>query len=282
MRGSAPSGIERKIQSAVTLIGDCRGAVVALSAGVDSSLVALLAYKALGDHVIAITGVSESLSEGELATARKTAREIGIRHETVRTRELANLDYSSNPNDRCFYCKETLYGELRRIADNWGFQAVLDGTQTDDLGDDRPGLRAAREAHVLSPLLVSSFTKADVREAARVLGLSVWDKPATPCLSSRIAHGQEITSEKLRMVDQAESYIKRLTGVKDLRVRYNEAGARIEVSPDEKRIFFDVRLMSQVDGELRRLGFKSVALDMRGLSRREKVDSRDAMVLPMA
>ncbi|OLE58763.1 MAG: TIGR00268 family protein, partial [Crenarchaeota archaeon 13_1_20CM_2_53_14] len=188
----------------------------------------------------------------------------------------------SNPANRCYYCKETLYAELRNLADGLGFESILDGTHVDDLGDDRPGLKAAQEAGVVSPLLLTSFSKADVRESARILGLPVWDKPAMPCLSSRIPHGEEITSDKLRMIGQAELRIKRLTGTKNLRVRYSDGLARIEVSPEERKLFFDERIMDDVDGELRRLGFVRVTLDLRGYSRREPVVAADPLTLPMA
>jgi pyridinium-3,5-biscarboxylic acid mononucleotide sulfurtransferase len=271
-----------KINQATTLIGGSKGAIVALSAGVDSSLVALLAHRALGQSAVAVTGQSESLPPEELEVARETARSIGIRHIVVRTRELQNPDYYTNPQNRCFFCKETLYAELRNVADNLGFEAILDGTQVDDLGDDRPGLKAAREAGVVSPLLQASFTKAEVREAARFLGLPVWDKPAMPCLSSRVLHGEEITAEKLEMIGQAELYIKRLTGVRNLRVRLSDALARIEVAPEERKMFFDQQAMDQIDQELRRLGFARVTLDMRGYSRKELGMVGGGFALPMA
>ena len=274
--------IEEKIEEATGLIRRLGGAVVALSAGVDSSLVALLAHKALGKSAVAVTGVSESLPPEELEIAKETAKLIGIRHVTIRTDELENPSYFSNPSNRCYYCKETLYAELRALADNFGFESILDGTHVDDLGDHRPGLKAAQEAGVISPLLLASFSKSEVRESARKLGLPVWDKPAMPCLSSRIPHGQGITSDKLRMIGQAELYIKRLTGVKNLRVRYSDGQARIEVSPEERKLFFDEKIMDDVDRELRRLGFARVTIDLRGYSRREPVVAGEPLTLPMA
>ncbi len=274
--------IEEKIEEATGLIRRLGGAVVALSAGVDSSLVALLAHKALGKSTVAATGVSESLPPEELEIAKETAKLIGIRHVTIRTDELENPSYLSNPSNRCYYCKETLYAELRALADNFGFESILDGTHVDDLGDHRPGLKAAQEAGVISPLLLASFSKSEVRESARKLGLPVWDKPAMPCLSSRIPHGQGITSDKLTMIGQAELYIKRLTGVKNLRVRYSDGQARIEVSPEERKLFFDEKIMDDVDRELRRLGFARVTIDLRGYSRREPVVAGEPLTLPMA
>jgi uncharacterized protein len=259
-----------------------KGAVVALSAGVDSSLVALLAHKALGDHAVAVTGVSESLPPHELEIAKETAKEIGIKHLVVQTGELQNPEYASNRADRCYYCKDTLYRELRTLANGLGLEGILDGTQVDDLGDDRPGFRAAQEAGVKSPLLMASFSKADVRETARVLGLSVWDKPAIPCLSSRITHGEEVTMIKLGMIGQAELYIKELTGVRNLRVRYSNASARIEVAPEERKVFFNEAVMDQVHRALKQLGFMTVTLDLKGYSRRESTPVADQLLLPMA
>lgn len=282
MSESIPEVLRAKIDRALSMIRQLDGVVVALSAGVDSSLVALLAYRALGDKAVAATGQSESLAPEELSVAKETAKAIGIRHTLVRTRELESQNYYSNPQNRCYFCKETLYAELRRVADILGFESILDGTQADDLGDDRPGLNAAREAGVISPLAVSSFSKVDVREAARLLGLSVWDKPAMPCLSSRIVHGEEITAEKLLMIGQAEVYIKSLVGVRNLRVRSADMQARIEVSPEERRVFFDDHVMDQVDRELRRLGFERVTLDMRGYQRIEQGPSSHSLTLPMA
>jgi uncharacterized protein len=279
---TAVSELDHKIHRALSSIRDFDGAVVALSAGVDSSLVAFFAREVLGDRAVAATGVSESLPPGELDVARRTAAEVGIRHVIIRTNELHNQNYSSNPHDRCYHCKDTLYHELRVLADSLKFGVILDGTHVDDLGDDRPGLKAAEEAGVQSPLLFAGFSKQDVRDAARRLGLTVWDKPAMPCLSSRIPHGEEITEDKLVMIGRAESFIKSLTGVRVLRVRYQQSLARIEVSPEERKLFFDGNRMTRIDEELRRIGFSAVTLDLRGYSTREGSAGRQELVLPMA
>ena len=279
---SLPHDLQQKFDAAISQIRLNKGAVIALSAGVDSSLVALLAHKALGDRVVAVTGVSESLPPHELEIAKETAKAIGIKHLVVQTDELQNPEYTSNRADRCYHCKDTLYGELRTLADSLGLEAILDGTQVDDLSDDRPGFRAAQEAGVKSPLLIASFSKADVRETARLLGLSVWDRPAMPCLSSRITHGEEVTTDKLGMIGQAELYIKELTGVRNLRVRYSNSMARIEVAPEERKLFFDVAVMDQIDRALKQLGFMTVTLDLKGYSRREKAPAADPILLPMA
>ena len=279
---SLPPGLQQKFGAAISQIRLNKGAVIALSAGVDSSLVALLAHKALGDRVVAVTGVSESLPPHELEIAKETAKAIGIKHLVVQTDELQNPEYTSNRADRCYHCKDTLYRELRTLADSLGLEAILDGTQVDDLSDDRPGFRAAQEAGVKSPLLTASFSKADVRETARLLGLSVWDKPAMPCLSSRITHGEEVTTDKLGMIGQAELYIKELTGVRNLRVRYSNSMARIEVAPEERKLFFDEAVMDQIDRALKQLGFMTITLDLKGYSRKERTPAADPLLLPMA
>ena len=272
-----------KIEKAITSISRHKGVVVALSAGVDSSLVALLARKALGDRSVAVTALSESLPPGELEIAEKTAERIGIRHIIVRTDEVHNPSYSSNPSNRCFYCKDTLYNELTSIASSLGFETLLDGTQKDDLTDDRPGFLAARNYGVKSPLLEAGFSKRDVRDAAKALGLSVWDKPAMPCLSSRIPHGEEVTEDKLRMVGEAELFIKNLTKVSELRVRYHNGSARVEVAPEDQHLLLDQGTMDVVNRHLGDLGFTSVTMDPRGYRRKESLASVGAeMMLPMA
>jgi pyridinium-3,5-biscarboxylic acid mononucleotide sulfurtransferase len=274
------SALQSKIEQAIRYIRRVNGAVVALSAGVDSSLVAILAKKALGQQALAVTGVSESLASTELEIAVKTAREIGIEHITVETDELRNPSYVSNSGDRCYHCKQTLYHELRKIADTYGYEAIMDGTQKDDLGDHRPGLIAAREQGVLSPLLYSGFSKNDVREAARSLGLAIWDKPAMPCLSSRVPEGQTVTVQKLEMIDRAESYIRSVVPLRDLRVRNHLGTARIEVAPDERHLFFEEELMSRIDRELRKIGFSSVTLDLKGYSKSKQSEAE--VILPLS
>lgn len=273
-------GLTAKIEKATAIIRRFNGAVVALSAGVDSSLVAVLAKRALDQRVIAVTGVSESLGRDELAVAQRTAGEVGIRHLVVQTSEMQNQDYVSNMGDRCYHCKKTLYGELRNIAVEMGYEAILDGTQLDDMNDHRPGLRAGTEANVSSPLLEAGFTKQEVRTAARELGLSVWNKPAMPCLSSRVPVGQAVTTEKLRMIDEAESYIRTVIKVKDLRVRHSDGSARIEVGSDERCLFFNERLMNLIDSELRRIGFSSVSLDLKGY--KKPGAEPHSLILPIA
>jgi pyridinium-3,5-biscarboxylic acid mononucleotide sulfurtransferase len=276
------AGLQEKIERAVHIISGFNGAVVALSAGVDSSLVAALAHKALGNRAIAVTAVSESLALGEIDIAKKTARRLRIKHIIVTTDEVHNSSYKANPSNRCYYCKDTLYHELRRQADNYRFEAILDGTQLDDFGDTRPGLLAAKEAGVRSPLAEAGFSKKDVRETARLLGLEVWDKPAMPCLSSRIPHGEEITVAKLSQVGEAESMVRHLSGARDIRVRHHGQVAAIEVAQEELSLFDQDGVMSRIEAELRLMGFTSLTMGPRKSPRKQDgVGAGQEFLLPM-
>jgi pyridinium-3,5-biscarboxylic acid mononucleotide sulfurtransferase len=238
--------------------------IVAFSGGVDSTVVAQAAYEALGDAAIAVTAVSESLAAGELEEAEDLARKIGICHQVIRTDEFADPNYLRNQPDRCYFCKSELYGRLSGMRQELGGGLIVSGANTDDMGDYRPGLIAAAEHEVRHPLQECGLTKADVRALARGWGLPTWDKPATPCLSSRIAYGESVSPEKVRMIDQAEQWL-RGRGFRNLRVRYHEGGlARIEVPPNDL-----VRLVAlEVRGELlsvfRALGFNFITLDLEG------------------
>jgi pyridinium-3,5-biscarboxylic acid mononucleotide sulfurtransferase len=274
--------LQEKIDRAIQIIASFDGVVVALSAGVDSSLVALLARKALKNRALAITAVSESLAPGELEIAKKTASQIGIQHVEIATDEVRNATYLANPTNRCYYCKNTLYTELRQEADSLGFEAIIDGTQVDDFGDTRPGLLAAREAGVRSPLAEARFSKKDVREAARLFGLEVWDKPAMPCLSSRIPHGVKITIEKLAQVGEAEAMIKRLSGARDIRVRHHGEVAVVEISREEMPLLLHEQVLKQVEWELKRIGFRTLTLGPRTSSQsRETTAIGSDYVLPI-
>jgi pyridinium-3,5-biscarboxylic acid mononucleotide sulfurtransferase len=274
--------LQEKIDRAIQIIATFEGVVVALSAGVDSSLVALFAQKALKNRALAVTAVSESLAPGELEIAKKTASQIGIQHIEIATDEVHNETYLANPTNRCYFCKNTLYTELRQEADILGFEAIIDGTQVDDFGDTRPGLLAARKAGVRSPLAEAGFSKRDVREAARLFGLEIWDKPAMPCLSSRIPHGVEITVEKLAQVGEAEAMIKRLSGARDIRVRHHGETAAVEISTEEMPLLRQGKALKEVERELKRIGFTTVTLRPRKSSQpRESTSIGRDYVLPI-
>jgi pyridinium-3,5-biscarboxylic acid mononucleotide sulfurtransferase len=237
---------------------------VAFSGGVDSAVVAKAAALALGDRAVAVTGTSASLAAGELESAEEVARLIGIRHEVIATDELASPDYARNAPDRCYHCKTELYSQLERLLPKLGVQAIVSGANADDLGDYRPGLQAAAEHQIHSPLADCGITKVEVRELAAAWGLPVWDKPATPCLSSRIAYGEAVTPERLSMIDRAEQFL-RARGLGNLRVRYHRGDlARIEVPQDDLLRLCDADLRRELTADLRRLGFKFVTLDLEG------------------
>jgi uncharacterized protein len=207
-------------------------AVVAFSGGVDSSLVACLAARALGDRALAVTAVSPALASGELDGATRVAGDIGIGHELIQTEELAREGYRRNERDRCYHCKTELYDRLAALAERRGYEVVLSGANADDLGDWRPGLRAAEEHGVVHPLLEAGVGKEEVRELARVLRVPSAEKPASPCLASRIPHGTEVDPAVLRQIDRAELGLKAL-GFRVLRVRHYGELARVELSKEE-------------------------------------------------
>lgn len=239
-----------------------RGPVlVAFSGGVDSAVVAALAQRALGERALAVTAAAETLSGVELDQARALAAEIGIAHEVVSYSELDDPEYVANPAWRCYVCQGMRMDTMVRLAAERGFARVCDGTNASDPGPDRPGLRAVRERGVESPLLAHGATKDDVRTIARALGLSVWDKPANACLSSRIPHGQPVTLGKLRRVERAEGLL-RARGFRIVRVRHDEAGARVEVGADEVSRLES--LWPTLLPDLLALGFHRATLDPAG------------------
>jgi len=237
---------------------------VAYSGGIDSTVVAQAAYEALGDATVAVTAVSDSLAAGELDEARELARTIGIRHRVIQTEEFADPNYLRNQADRCYFCKSELYGRLSGMLGELGVDVIASGANTDDLGDHRPGMRAAGERGVRHPLQECGLSKADVRVLARAWDLPTWDKPATPCLSSRIAYGEAVTPERVRMIDQAEQWLRH-RGLRVLRVRYHKGGlARIEVPLDDLPRLADLELRGELVPAFRALGFKFVTLDLEG------------------
>lgn len=237
---------------------------VAFSGGVDSAVVAKGAQLALGDRAVAVTGSSASLASGELEAARELAQLIGIRHIEIATEEFASNDYTRNAPDRCYHCKTELYTQLDGLAEQLGVQTVLNGANVEDAGDYRPGLKAAAEHQVRSPLAECGFTKADVRALAAQWNLPVWDKPASPCLSSRVAYGEEVTPERLARVDQAESFLRE-HGFRTVRVRYHKGDlARLEVPLAELSRLCQAEFRERLTAELRSLGFKFITLDLEG------------------
>jgi uncharacterized protein len=237
---------------------------VAYSGGVDSTVVAQAAFEALGDSAIAVTAVSDSLAAGELEEAQELAGKIGIRHRVIRTEEFADPNYLRNGSDRCYFCKSELYGRLSGLLGELGVDVIASGANTDDLGDHRPGMRAAAENGVRHPLQECGLGKPEVRALAYAWGLPTWDKPATPCLSSRIAYGEEVSPERVRMIDQAEQWLRH-RGLRILRVRYHKGDlARIEVPLDDLARLVDLQVRGELIAAFRALGFKFVTLDLEG------------------
>ena len=237
---------------------------VAFSGGVDSAVVAKAARLALGDKAVAVTGTSAALASGELNAAKLLAELIGIRHIVLPTDEFANPNYLANNFDRCYHCKTELYSQLGNISDRLGVGVVLNGANADDLADYRPGMRAADEHAVRSPLAECGITKAEVRTLAADWGLPVADKPATPCLSSRVAYGLQVTPERLAMIDRAEQFLRSL-GFGELRVRFHADDlARIEVPIDRLEKLCQPQTSRQIVAEFTRLGFKFITLDLAG------------------
>lgn len=250
----------------LALIGGYGRSAVAYSGGVDSAVVCQAAYLALGDEAVAVTANSESLASGELEAAQEVARRIGIRHVVLRTNELANPLYVRNAPDRCYHCKTELYQELEAFVEDWPGAVMANGANADDQGDYRPGMTAAAERKVRSPLLECGITKQEVRQLAEAWSLPVWDKPASPCLSSRLAYGEEVTPERLRAIDLAEQKLREL-GLLQVRVRYHRGDlARIEVPAEAIARLADPSVRDSLVSELRSLGFKYVTLDLTGFA----------------
>jgi uncharacterized protein len=248
----------------LAVLGELHGVAVAFSGGIDSTVVAKAAFLALGGRAVAVTADSPSVPRSELAEAKELARLIGIRHVVVATEEFDNPDYLKNDGTRCYHCKTELYSTVERLLPELGASVVVSGANLDDRGDYRPGLVAAAEHAVRHPLLEVGFTKADVRAVARAWGLPTWDKPAAPCLSSRLAPGLAVTPERTRRVEEAEAFL-RSRGLRECRVRYHEGDlARVEVPAAEVGRLAAEPLRGELARELRRLGFKFVTLDLDG------------------
>ena len=237
--------------------------VVAFSGGVDSTFLGRAAREAVGDNAVLVTADSETYPARELEEARRLAALLGMRHEVIATRELDNPEYARNPTDRCFFCKEELFARLAPIAAREGAGVLVYGAVMDDLGDHRPGMRAAKERGVRAPLIEAELWKAEIRELSRELGLPTWDKPSFACLSSRFQYGDQITAAKLRQVDAAEEIVRAL-GFRQFRVRHHDRLARVELPADEMpRLFEDGRREALVT-KLRALGYIYVTVDLAG------------------
>jgi uncharacterized protein len=237
--------------------------IVAYSGGVDSAYLAYAAHRALGERMLAVTALSASYSERDRSEAERCANRFKFPHEFIETDELSNPAYRANNPDRCYFCKDELFEKLDQLAERRGYTAVAYGINLDDQGDWRPGQRAAREHRVLTPLLDAQLSKADIRELARRAGLPVWDRPASACLSSRIAYGLEVTPERLRIIEQGEEALRKL-GFKQFRVRYHEKLVRLEISPEELSRALNPEMARRFVEIFKPLGFTFVTLDLEG------------------
>ena len=255
--------LEAKVTRLRTLLREMRQMVVCFSGGVDSGYLLAEAVAAVGEDAIALTAVSPSLAPEEGADARRLAESLGARHLLVETHELDDPRYAANPVNRCYFCKVETYGAAVEHAERLGVAYVLDGFNVDDRGDHRPGRQAAIERGVRSPLDELGFTKDDIREAARQIGLPVWNKPALACLSSRFPYGTEITPARLEQVNRCERLL-RAHGFQVCRVRYHEAVARIEVVPEEIPRLLEPELRDLIVSEFRAAGFQHVTVDLQG------------------
>ena len=258
-----PRDLQNKTATLLDVFQELDGVLVAFSGGVDSTLVLKIASEVLGARATAVTAASPTLPHEELAAVRQLSEEIGARLIVASTNQLDSEAFVRNDSMRCYHCKNDLYRLLAPIKRDMGIATVVDGAHVDDLGDDRPGLQAAREFGVRSPLIEAGFGKADVRALAKALGLSNWDKPAAACLSSRIPRGTKITEQKLQRVGQAERLLKE-EGFRQVRVRDHEGIARIEVDPNELPDFLEPVRRDRITRGLKALGFQFVTLDLEG------------------
>jgi uncharacterized protein len=252
-----------KLDNLVNWFDDKNKVVIALSGGVDSALVAYAAFQKLGSSAIAVTADYKTLSAEELDTAKQVCSEIGIKQLFLDYSELENENFTKNDSDRCFHCRMELGDHLIKLAKEHNVEIIVDGTNLDDLGDYRPGIKALKQNGIRSPLVETNFSKSEIRESAKMIGLSVFDKPSNSCLASRIPWGQRVTAEKLTRIEIGETIVKQLINVKQVRVRDFGGSAKIEV---EKNMLskFDEVILKQITEKLTMIGFTSVEVDPEG------------------
>lgn len=255
--------MQAKLNKLKDLLSEMGSVLIAYSGGVDSTFLIKVAEQVLGDKALAITADSEVQSLVEMEDAKKIAVELQANHIVVETHEMQNEDYISNPTDRCYYCKSILFTKLKEVAEEKNIPYVLDGSNADDVNDYRPGMIATNELGVRSPLKEVGLTKDEIRALSKEMGIPTWDKPALACLASRIPYGSEITNEKLRRVDKAETYL-RTKGFYQVRVRDHGDIARIEVLPDDFEAFLASDFNNEVISKLKEFGYLYITIDLEG------------------
>ena len=263
MRNTEYMNVIAKEERLREIFRELESVIVAYSGGVDSRYVAYVANAELGPRAVCITGESASLPAFQRAEIDRVVEKFGFQHEVIQTDELDNSSYSANNPDRCFFCKDELYTKLESVAHGRGIQTIVDGSTTDDLGDYRPGRRAAAQHAVRSPLIEVGLSKNEVRELSRRATLPTWDKPASPCLSSRIAYGTTVTIERLSKVDRGEEILREY-GFREFRVRHHDQLVRLEISQSEMDRVLNQQIFKELAARFRELGFKYVTLDLEG------------------